>query len=305
MSSEVSGTRYLDPKTLDKIKRLDVRARLVVEGFITGQHRSPYNGFAIEFAAHREYSPGDDLRHIDWKVWSKTDRLYIKEYEEETNLKCHLIVDCSKSMRYGEKSGWSKFDYAATAAASLGYLMQQQQDSVGMVLFSNQIDKNLKASSHPSHLKLLLHELEQAEPDNVTDVSDPFLALASQIRQRGMVAIFSDLFIDPEELGKSLAQFRLRRHEVIVFHVMHHDELDFPFQDNTLFKGMEVEAELHTEPRALRRSYLEAVENYMARVKKVCAVAGIDHVLLDTSKPLDGVLTSYLNFRAKSRRKNV
>lgn len=305
MSSEASGTRHLDPKTLDKIKRLDVRARLVVEGFITGQHRSPHNGFAIEFAAHREYSPGDDLRHIDWKVWSKTDRLYIKEYEEETNLKCHLIVDCSKSMRYGEQTGWSKFDYAATAAASLGYLMQQQQDSVGMVLFSNEIDKNLKASSHPSHIKLLLHELEQAKPENTTDVSDVFLALASQIRQRGMVAIFSDLFIDPDELAKSLSQFRLRRHEVIVFHVMHHDELDFPFQDNTLFRGLEVDAELHTEPRALRDSYLEAVEKYMTRIKKVCAVSGIDHVLLDTSKPLDGVLSSYLNFRTKSRRKNV
>jgi uncharacterized protein (DUF58 family) len=304
-TSESPGTKYLDPKTLDKIKRLDVRARLVVEGFITGQHRSPYNGFAIEFAAHREYAPGDDLRHIDWKVWSKTDRLYIKEYEEETNLKCTLIVDCSKSMRYGETTGWSKFDYAATAAASLGYMMQQQQDSVGMVLFSNQIDKNLKASSHPSHLKLLLHELEQTQPDKVTDVSDPFLALASQIRQRGMVVLFSDLFLDPDQLGKSLSQFRLRRHEVIVFHVMHHDELDFPFQDNTLFRGLEVEAELHTEPRALRRSYLEAVENYMTRVKKVCASAGIDHVLLDTSKPLDGVLSSYLNFRAKSRRKLV
>lgn len=304
-TSQPSGTKYLDPKTLDRIKRLDVRARLVVEGFITGQHRSPYNGFAIEFAAHREYAPGDDLRHIDWKVWSKTDRLYIKEYEEETNLKCTLIVDCSKSMRYGETTGWSKFDYAATAAASLGYMMQQQQDSVGMVLFSNQIDKNLKASSHPSHLKLLLHELEQTEPENVTDVSDPFLTMASQIRQRGLVVLFSDLFLDPDELGKSLSQFRLRRHEVVVFHVMHHDELDFPFQDNTLFKGMEVDAELHTEPRALRQSYLEAVENYMTRVKKVCAVAGIDHVLLDTSKPLDGVLSSYLNFRVKARRKLV
>jgi uncharacterized protein (DUF58 family) len=304
-TSESSGSRYLDPKALDKIKKLDVRARLVVEGFITGQHRSPYNGFAIEFAAHREYAPGDDLRHIDWKVWSKTDRLYIKEYEEETNLKCHLIVDCSKSMRYGEKDGWSKFDYAATAAASLGYMMQQQQDSVGMVLFSNQIEKNLKASSHPSHLKLLLHELEQTEPENKTDVSDPFLALASQIRQRGLVVLFSDLFLDPEELGNSLNQFRLRRHEVIVFHVMHHDELEFPFQENTLFRGIEVDAELHTEPRALRDSYMEAVEEYMTKVKKVCAVAGIDHVLLDTSKPLGGVLSSYLNFRTKSRRKLV
>ena len=177
-TSQNSGKKYLDAKTLDKIKRLDVRARLVVEGFITGQHRSPYNGFAIEFAAHREYAPGDDLRHIDWKVWSKTDRLYIKEYEEETNLKCHLIVDCSKSMRYGENDGWSKFDYAATAAASVAYMMQQQQDSVGMVLFSNKIDKNFKSSTHPSHLKMLFHELEQVEPDNTTDISDPFLALA-------------------------------------------------------------------------------------------------------------------------------
>lgn len=305
MSTDAPGAKYLDPKTLDKIKRLDVRARLVVEGFISGQHRSPYNGFAIEFAAHREYCPGDDLRHIDWKVWSKTDRLYIKEYEEETNLKCHLIVDCSKSMRYGETTGWSKFDYAATAAASLGYMMQQQQDSVGLVLFSDKIEKNLKSSSHPSHLKMLLHELEQTEPAKTTDISDPFFALASQIRKRGIVAIFSDLFLDPDELAKALSQFRLRRHEVIVFHVMHHDELDFPFQDNTLFKGMEVEAELHTEPRSLRNSYMEAVEEYMVKIKKVCAVAGIDHVLLDTSKPLDGVLSSYLNFRTKSRRKNV
>ena len=304
-TSENSGTKYLDAKTLDKIKRLDVRARLVVEGFITGQHRSPYNGFAIEFAAHREYAPGDDLRHIDWKVWSKTDRLYIKEYEEETNLKCHLIVDCSKSMRYGEKDGWSKYDYAATAAASVGYMMQQQQDSVGMVLFSDKIDKNFKSSSHPSHLKMLFHELEQVEPDNTTDIADPFLALAAQIRQRGLVVLFSDLFIDPDELGKSLQQFRLRRHEVVVFHVMHHDELEFPFQDNTLFRGIEVDAELHTEPRALRDSYMEAVEEYMTKVKKVCASAGIDHVLLDTSKPLDGVLSSYLNFRAKSRRKLI
>ena len=302
-TSQNSGKKYLDAKTLDKIKRLDVRARLVVEGFITGQHRSPYNGFAIEFAAHREYAPGDDLRHIDWKVWSKTDRLYIKEYEEETNLKCHLIVDCSKSMRYGENDGWSKFDYAATAAASVAYMMQQQQDSVGMVLFSNKIDKNFKSSTHPSHLKMLFHELEQVEPDNTTDISDPFLALAGQIRRRGLVVLFSDLFIDPDELGKSLQQFRLRRHEVVVFHVMHHDELEFPFQENTLFRGIEVDAELHTEPRALRKSYLEAVQSYMAKVKKVCATAGIDHVLLDTSKPLDGVLSSYLNFRAKSRRK--
>jgi uncharacterized protein (DUF58 family) len=303
MAGESSSIKYLEPKTLEKIQRLDVRARSVVEGFMTGQHRSPYNGFAIEFAAHREYAPGDDLRHIDWKVWSKTDRLYIKEYEEETNLKCHLLVDCSKSMDYGSASGWSKFDYAATAAASLGYLMQQQQDSVGLVLFSNQIDKNLKASSHPSHLKLIFHELEQTRPTRQTDIADPFLALASQIRQRGMIALFSDLFLDIGQLTAALNQFRLRRHEVIVFHVMHHDELEFPFQDNTQFRGMEVAGELTAEPRALRQSYLEAVQSYIAQVKKACSAAGIDYVLLDTSRSLGGVLSSYLSYRIKSRRK--
>jgi uncharacterized protein (DUF58 family) len=182
-------------------------------------------------------------------------------------------------------------------------MMQQQQDSVGLVLFSNRINKSLKASSHPTHLKLIFHELEQTKPDNLTDIADPFFALAAQIRQRGMVMLFSDLFLEPEQLAKSLAQFRLRRHEVIVFHVMHHDELDFPFQENTLFRGMEVSAELHTEPRALRKSYLEAVESYLTQVKKVCASAGVDYVLLDTSKPLSAVLSSYLSYRLKSRRK--
>ncbi len=301
--TDTTADRYLDPKTLESIKRIDVRARLVVEGFITGQHRSPYNGYAVEFAAHREYAPGDDLRHIDWKVWSKTDRLYIKEYEEETNLQCHLVVDCSKSMNYGLQQGWSKFDYAATAAASIGYLMQQQQDSIGLMLFSNQIDRNLKPKSHPLHLKLIFHELEKARPDHQTDIADPFFALASQIRKRGMVCLFSDLFLDPDDLARALNQLRLRRHEVVVFHAMHHDELEFPFQDNTLFRGLEVNAQLQTEPRALRKSYLDAVQRYLVRVKKVCSGLGVDYVLMDTSKPLGAVLSSYLNFRAKSRRK--
>lgn len=301
--AESNASKYADPKTLDRIKRLDVRARCVVEGFITGQHRSPYNGFAIEFAAHREYAPGDDLRHIDWKVWSKTDRLFIKEYEEETNLKCHILLDTSKSMQYGSESGWSKYDYAATAAASLAYMMQQQQDSVGLVMFSNKIDKVLKSSTHPSHMKLIFHELENTQPADKTDIADPFMQLAGQIRSRGMVVLFSDLFLDPDDLAKSLNQFRIRRHEVVVFHVMHHDELEFPFQDNTLFRGMEVDTQLHTEPRALRESYMEAVQEYMTKIKTTCASAGIDHVLLDTSKPLDGVLTGYLNYRAKRRKR--
>lgn len=289
---------YLDPKTLDRIKRLDVRARLVVEGFITGQHRSPYNGFAIEFAAHREYTPGDDIKHIDWKVWSKTDRLYIKEYEEETNLKCTILLDCSKSMAYGKD--WSKFDYAATCTASLAYLLQQQQDAVGLVTFHNKITKNLPASSHPSHLKLMLHEMEQLQPSDKSDINGVFGDLARQIRRRGMVVLVSDLFVDPQTLAESLRQFRLRKHEVVVFHVMHEDELTFPFQDNTLFRGLEDNIQLHTEPRALRKSYLEAVDRFREEVRKTCASFGIDYVQMSTSDPLDAALAGYLAFRQKT-----
>jgi len=305
ISPDQSGRKYLDPKTLDKIKRLDVRARLVVEGFITGEHKSPYHGFAVEFAAHREYTPGDDTKHIDWKVWSKTDRLYIKEYEEETNLKCTILLDCSKSMRYGagpDGTGWSKFDYAATAAASLTYLLQQQQDAVGLVTFNTKIDKHLPPSSHPSHLKLMMHELEQTHPDDETDVGRVFPELARQLRQRGMVVLLSDLFVDIPTLAESIKQFRLRKNEVIVFHVMHEDELTFPFEDNTLFKGLEIDRELHAEPRALRRSYLEAIDRFQKQVRKICASAGVDYRLLSTSDPLDAALASYLAFRLKTRR---
>lgn len=300
-----SGQKYLDPKTLDKIKRLDVRARLVVEGFITGEHKSPYHGLAVEFAAHREYSPGDDTKHIDWKVWSKTDRLYIKEYEEETNLKCTILLDCSKSMRYGAGSdgtGWSKFDYAATAAASLTYLLQQQQDAVGLITFNTKVEKHLPASAHPSHLKLMMHELEQTTPDDKTDVGRVFPELANQIRKRGMIVLLSDLFVDVPTLAECIKQFRLRKHEVIVLNVMHEDELTFPFQENTLFKGLEIEQELHAEPRALRRSYLDAVDRFHRQVRKICASSAVDYHLLSTGDPLDAALSSYLTFRQKTRR---
>ncbi len=302
MAQAADEKNYFDPKTLERIKRLDLRARLVVEGFITGQHRSPYNGFAIEFAGHREYAFGDDLKHIDWKVWSKTDRLYIKEYEEETNLKCTIILDCSKSMRYGEVEGWSKFDYGATAAASLAFMLQQQQDSVGLVTFSNKIEKNLKPSSHPSHLKLMLHELQKTSPEDKTDISDVYVQLASQIKTRGLVVLVSDLFLDMETLQEPLRQFRLRNHEVIVFHVMHDHELEFPFEDMTLFKGLEIDAQLHAEPRALRQAYLDEVNSFMGQVKKICSSNGVDHVLVNTSRPLDATLASYLTFRQKIKK---
>ena len=299
------GKNYLDPLVLDKIKKLDVRARLVVEGFMTGQHRSPFHGFAVEFATHREYSQGDELRHLDWKVWSKTDRLYIKQYEEETNLKCTMLLDCSKSMRYGDGgngTGMSKFDYGATVAACMAYMMQQQQDAVGLVTFNTQIRRNLPASTHPSHRKLIMHELQQTVPDDRTDVGDVFRELTQQISKRGMIMLISDLFVELPTLEKSLQSFRHARHEVVVFHVMHDDELTFPFQDNTRFRGLEMDLELFAEPRALRKSYLETVDRFRQAVRKVCSVNGIDYVLLNTKEPLDAALSGYLAFRQRTAR---
>lgn len=295
-----AAPNYLDAQSLDRVKRLDVRARLVVEGFIAGQHRSPYHGYAVEFATHREYAPGDDLRHIDWKVWSRSDRLYIKQYEEETNLTCTIALDASRSMQYGGE--WRKYDYAATAAASLAYLLQRQQDAVGLALFNDKLRKNLPAGSHPNHLKLLLHELEQTQPAEGTDASAVFPELAQQIPRRGIVVLISDLFLPIPVLGESLRQFRLRGNEVIVFQVMHDDELTFPFREDTLFRGLESESQLLAEPPALRKSYLAAVERFLADVRKTCAGAGVDHVLMNTKQKLDAVLGGYLAFRKKVRR---
>jgi len=303
--------KYLDPKVLETITRLDLRARLVVEGFITGLHRSPYHGFAVEFAQHRQYVPGDDIRHIDWKVWSKTDRIYIKEYEEETNLKCTILLDTSRSMRYGERDGplarrapashgMSKFDYAATLAASLAYLLQRQSDAAGLVTFDTQVRVNRPPSAHPSHLKQLLHELQNTEPDDATDVGDVFHRLAERIAKRGLVVLISDLFADVNTLTEALRHFRHRRHEVVVFHVMHEHEIDFPFTDNTQFEGLETDDSVLTEPRALRKAYLEAKDAFVDEVRRCCSSAGIDYVPLSTADPLDAALSGYLAFRRKT-----
>ena len=293
---------YLDPKILERIKRLDVRARLVVEGFITGQHKSPYSGFAVEFAGHREYSPGDEIKHIDWKVWSKTDRFYIKEYEEETNLKTTIIVDCSKSMGYAG-DGWRKFDYAATAGASLAHLLQHQGDAVGLVTFNTKVCEVLPPSSRVNHIKEMVHVLGETEPDDKTDVGEVFVELVEQVRSRGMVVIISDLFTDLGQLRESLQQFRLRKHEVVVFHVMDRHELVFPFEDNTRFIGLESDDEVHADPRALRKSYLEIVGKYQDEVRRVCDRMGVDYALLDTGEPLDALLSRYLAFRKQHTRK--
>lgn len=297
--AEATQKNYLDPKVLNKVKNLELRARLVVEGFIAGLHKSPYRGFSVEFAQHREYVPGDDLRYIDWKIWGKSDRLYIKEFEEETNLRAHLFLDQSESMDYAhDEDGMSKFDYAATAAAALAYLIQQQSDAVGLSLFNEGVIRSIPPSNTRANLGNILQTLSEAKPTAKTRIGAVLHELAVNVRARGLVAIFSDLFDDADAILHGLRELVKRGHDVIVFHVLDRDEVEFPFERMTLFEGMEEMPELLVDPRSLRDAYLEEVETFRNRIRKGCLDQRIDHVQLLDDQPLGVVLSSYLAARA-------
>lgn len=298
-------TNYLDPRVLDKVARLELRARLVVEGFVSGMHKSPYRGFSVEFAQHREYVPGDDLRHLDWKIFGKSDRFVIKQYEEETNLRAHLFLDQSESMNYGADETLSKFDYAATACASLAFMIQQQADAVGLTMFDEKICKQIPPSNTRQSLAHLFAGLEGAKTrEQKTKVGTVLHELAGQLRQRGMVMIFSDLFDEPKEVIQGLREIASRGHDVVVFHVMDHDELEFPFERMTMFEGMEQLPELLCDPKSLRDAYLAEVNGFAEEIRKGCLAQRIDYVRVDTQNPLDVVLTSYLSARAaRAKRK--
>jgi uncharacterized protein (DUF58 family) len=293
-----SFQKYLDPRTLARLEGLELRARLIVEGYVSGVHRSPFHGFSIEFAEHREYVPGDDLRHVDWKVFGKTDKVYLKQYEEETNLVSYLLLDTSESMQYrSEGTALSKLEYAQCVAASLSYLVLQQQDSVGLVTFDNEVRALVRASSNPSHLRQLLHVMEQTVPQRKTSTGPIFHDLAERLKKRGIVIILSDLFDDVNSMLAGLKHFRHRRHEVIVFHVLDPAEIDFPFQRTTLFKGLEQLPEVLTDPRSLRKAYLEEFAAFVRQVKQGCRAQRVDYVQLRTDQPLDVALSSYLASR--------
>lgn len=295
--------KYLDPQTLAKLQGLELRARLIVEGYVSGVHRSPYHGFSIEFAEHREYVPGDDLRYVDWKVFGKTDKFYLKQYEEETNLVCHLLLDTSESMRYrSEGAALSKLEYAQCVAASLAYLILQQQDSVGLVNFDSEIRTLIRGSSNPSHLKQLLHVMSESRPQKKTATGPIFHDLAERIKKRGLVVVLSDLFDDVPSMLAGLKHFRHRRHEVILFHVLDPAELDFPFRQPTLFRGLEGWPELLADPRSLRKAYLAEFDRYVRELRQGCRAHRIDYVPMRTDQPLDVALSAYLASRlARSR----
>jgi len=294
--------QYLDPTVLAKLDRLDLKARLIVEGFISGLHKSPFHGFSVEFAQHREYSQGDDLRRIDWKVFARSDRHYIKEYEEETNLVAYVLVDISESMRYGSGE-MDKLAYGSCVAASLIYLMLQQRDSVGLALFDDHVRRLIRDSSNPGHRLALFHALENVTPNGKTDIGLVLNEMAGRVRRRGMIILISDLFGDADRILAGLRHLRHQGHEAIVFHVLDEDEITFPFNELTLFKGMEGHPQLYTEPRALRDAYLAELNGFCDRMRADCTEHRIDYQRLSTADPLDVALSAYLaNRMATSRR---
>jgi uncharacterized protein (DUF58 family) len=271
---------------------------MIVEGYVAGMHPSPYQGFSVEFAEHREYVPGDDIRHVDWKVWSKTDKLYLKQYEEETNLLLYLLLDTSESMAYASGQNISKLQYARFVVASLAYMTLQQQDSVGLVVFDDAARRYLKPAGQATQLKELLHMLDVTPARDKSDMGVVFHDLAERFKKRGVVAIFSDFFDEPARILTGLKHFRHRRHEVIVFHILDVAELEFPFRSATLFKGLEGMPEVLTEPHALRRAYQEELGAFLAELKKGCRMMDIDYVPLRTDQTLDVPLSSYLASRS-------
>jgi uncharacterized protein (DUF58 family) len=285
--------KYLDPKVLDKISRLDLKARLIVEGFVSGLHKSPYHGFSVEFAEHREYVPGDDIRHIDWKVFGRSDRYYIKQYEEETNLVSYVLLDVSESMRYAG-NGMTKLDYGCCIAAALSYLVVQQQDSAGMVLFDDEVRAYMPASSNPSNLKEMIQKLSEIEAREKTDLGRVFHEIAERLGNKGLVVVISDLFDDPGRILAGLRHLRHRGHDVIVFHVLDHDEVTFPLERITRFEGLENGPRIVADPRALRQGYLEEVQKFRQTVRRGCLGDRVDFVEMDTSTRLDVALSSYL-----------
>lgn len=293
---------YLDPGVLATIDRLEFRARHVVEGFLTGMHRSPYNGFSVEFASHREYVPGDDIKHIDWKVWARSDRINIKQYEEETNLRFCLVLDCSRSMAYrtqAEQPDLDKFDLAATLTASLAYFIQKKHDAPGLVLFDDAIRAQLPPSTSRTGIERMLHLLETTSPSQATDVRQSMHALAAQIPRRSIVALVSDLFLPSDDLLRSLRDLRQRKCEVIVLHVLHREEVEFPFVRQTLFRSMEGGTEIMADGRAIRKRYLEELGRFLEKTREVCARCGADYVPIHGTQQLAAGLSSYLAARAR------
>jgi len=295
--------RFLHPEAIRRISRMELRARHIVEGFLAGMHRSPYFGQSVEFLQHREYAAGDDLRHVDWKVWARQDRLTVKQYEEDTNLRCTMLVDVSNSMRYG-RGPLNKYEYACTLAASLTYLLLKQQDAVGCVAFDERVRTTVPTRSKRNHIHSVIEALNVSGPGDKTDMYSVLRAVTETYPRRGMMILISDLLADTEGTVRGLKLLRQRGHDVLVFHIMDDDELDFPFTGPTRFEGLESDDFLNCNPRALRDGYLKSLAEFLDNVRHACAQATIDYALIRTSDPLDASLASYMSNRLGMHHRN-
>jgi len=278
---------------------MELRARFVVEGFITGLHKSPYHGFSVEFTEHRPYMPGDEIKHIDWKAYGKTDRFYIKQFEEETNLKSYLILDASRSMEYASKGNLKKFEYASYVAAALSFLMIEQRDAVGLTVFDEGIRVSLPPRATRSYLREILKELESARPANKTGTSKSLHRIAEQIKRRGLVIVLSDLFDSPESVMTALKHFRHKGHEVVVMQILDPLERSFAFESDAIFKDLETHEEVMTQPWHIQKAYQQSMQEFLGYYQRQCRDNNIDYVLLDTSTPFDKALFEYLNKRKR------
>jgi uncharacterized protein (DUF58 family) len=289
-----------DPQVISAVTRLEFHARQVMEGVISGLHKSPYHGFSVEFAQHREYTPGDEIRYIDWKVAARSDRFYVKEFEEETNLKAYLLVDTSESMRYqGRRKQYSKLEFASIVAAAFASLLLQQRDAAGLVLFNDGIQKYVPPRATASHYTQFLEELATAESRPKTSLSSTFHHIAEEVKRRGLVIVISDLFGDVQDILAGLRHFRHRRHELIVFHVLDEDETTFPFDDLTKFEGLELEPEVLVDPRGIREEYLRQFNTFCAELERGCQEIQADLVRMVTTQDPADALSRYLAGRMR------
>jgi uncharacterized protein (DUF58 family) len=311
MTTELKSPAYmrlLPPALIGRIGRMELLARGLMQGFVTGKHRSPHKGFSVEFAEHRQYVMGDDLRDLDWRVFGKTDRYYIRQYVEETNLRATILVDASGSMRYAGKAAApidgrptvSKFEYARHVAAALSYLLINQQDAVGLVTFDTAVRRYFPARARPTQVRLILQELTGTEPGGETDLGGVLHAIAERIPRRGLVIVISDLLGDVEQIVKALHHFHFNRHELIVLHVLADEELTFPFRRFTHFHDLEpTGALLPIDPHTVRARYLDRVREFLGRIEDACGELKADYVPMCTREPFDATLTDYLSHRKR------
>jgi uncharacterized protein (DUF58 family) len=292
-------TKYLDPVNVSKLNTFELKAKLVVEGFMAGLHKSPYHGFSAEFSEHRPYMQGDNLKNIDWKAYAKTERYYVKQFEEETNLVSHIILDKSRSMDFSFAGRIKKIDYAAILAASLMYIMIHQKDAAGLALYSDKIDAWMPPRSTRTYLNILLRTIEANKPSDSTSTAACLNLIAEKIKRKGMIVVISDFFDNPDEIINSLKHFRYKKNEVVVFQILDPVEKSFAFGQDAVFKDMETGEEMTTQPYQIQKSYQQAMNLFTEKMKEECLNSGIEYNLIDTSMPFDKALFAYFKKRRR------